>query len=586
MANLNLSQFTEKTFVADADHTFIWDTVGAISKRVSRNSWLNSGTLTSDAPVTISQTWNNAAVAFTGLKVNATSTNSAAASLLLDLQVGGVSQASFNKDGRLLIVTQGAASTPSILIGSGAGFYQPTNTQISFSSNTLEAIRFTNAGIRLGLNELGFGSAFNVSPDTILLRDSANTLALRNGANAQTFNVYGTYTSGASYARLAIACDTSGNATLTTQSTGVAGTVSINGVPVGLGKGNVSSNVAVGTGALNANTTGSHNSVLGFQVFQNNTSGSYNVATGWQALYANTTGSVNSAFGAGALTSNTTGQYNSAIGVNALQNNTTGGYNAASGPQALQNNTTGGYNAAIGYNAGTYLTNGSSANATGTNSLFLGTETKAAAAGETNQIVIGYQAIGIGSNSVVLGNDSITKTALKGNVGIGTTAPGAKLQVSYANQVLTGNITDLDVSAKHHIAAYTPDTAGINVGASLGLGGCYFNNANYITFGAIAGRKELATNNNAQGYLSFLTASNGSGLIERMRIDSVGNVGIGTTSPTSKLHVNGAIIQKPDTSATPATNGDLVVEATSNTLLTFKLKGTDGTVRTGTIALV
>jgi hypothetical protein len=225
MANLNLSQFGEKLFVTDADHTFIWDTVGAISKRVSRNSWLNSGTLTSDAPVTISQTWNNAAVAFTGLKVNATSTNSAAASLLLDLQVGGVSQASFNKDGRLLIVTQGAASTPSILIGSGAGFYQPTNTQISFSSNTLEAIRFTNAGIRLGLNELGFGSAFNVSPDTILLRDgAANTLALRNGAAAQTFNVYGTYTSGTSYERLTLSAPSAANAIIGTNKGSGGGT--------------------------------------------------------------------------------------------------------------------------------------------------------------------------------------------------------------------------------------------------------------------------------------------------------------------------------------------------------------------------
>jgi hypothetical protein len=464
MANLNLSEFGEKLFVADADHTFIWDTVGAISKRVSRNSWLNSGTLTSDAPVTISQTWNNAAVAFTGLKVNAAGTsaaNSAAASLLLDLQVGGVSKFNVYKDGTVTIGAGIIKDWGSGQLGIGAG----------------GSVLYVSSAAVSCTNQFAIGASFGI-PTVFIARDADNTLALRNGANAQTFNVYGTYTSGASYARLAIACDTSGNATLTTQSTGVAGTVSINGVPVGLGKGNVSSNVAVGTGALNANTTGSNNSVLGFQVFQNNTSGSYNVATGWQALYANTTGSVNSAFGAGALTSNTTGQYNSAIGVNALQNNTTGGYNAASGPQALQNNTTGGYNAAIGYNAGTYLTKGSSANATGTNSLFLGTETKAAAAGETNQIVIGYNATGIGSNSVVLGNDSITKTALKGNVGIGT------------------------------------------------------------------------------------------------------------TSPSSKLHVNGAIIQKPDTSATPATNGDLVVEATSNTLLTFKLKGTDGTVRTGTIALV
>ena len=44
MANLNLSQFGEKLFVADADHTFIWDSAASISKRVSRNSWLSGTT--------------------------------------------------------------------------------------------------------------------------------------------------------------------------------------------------------------------------------------------------------------------------------------------------------------------------------------------------------------------------------------------------------------------------------------------------------------------------------------------------------------------------------------------------------------
>lgn len=41
----------------------------------------------------------------------------------------------------------------------------------------------------------------------------------------------------------------------------------------------------------------------------------------------------------------------------------------------------------------------------------------------------------------------------------------------------------------------------------------------------------------------------------------------------------------PESSADPAENGELVVEATSNTTLTFKLRGTDGTVRSGTITL-
>lgn len=41
----------------------------------------------------------------------------------------------------------------------------------------------------------------------------------------------------------------------------------------------------------------------------------------------------------------------------------------------------------------------------------------------------------------------------------------------------------------------------------------------------------------------------------------------------------------PSSSLTPANNGDLVIQATSNTQLTFKYKGSDGTVRSGSITL-
>ena len=205
MANQNLSQFGEKLFVADADHTFIWDTAASISKRVSRNSWLNSGTLTSDAPVTISQTWNNAAVAFTGVKVNAVNTASAAASLLLDLQVGGVSQFNVNKLGNISF--PGRYSTASIAT--------QTNSFAAIKSNYgggIGAWMFGGqdvgstvalAGDYIGFNNIRvIDASTNADIDTRLYRDgAANTLALRNGAAAQTFRVYNTYTDASNYER-------------------------------------------------------------------------------------------------------------------------------------------------------------------------------------------------------------------------------------------------------------------------------------------------------------------------------------------------------------------------------------------------
>ncbi|MEI8343754.1 MAG: hypothetical protein WCF93_02265, partial [Candidatus Moraniibacteriota bacterium] len=191
-------------------------------------------------------------------------------------------------------------------------------------------------------------------------------------------------------------------------------------------------NSAQGYEALFFNTTGYYNSAQGADALVSNATGSNNSAQGVEALFSNITGSYNSAQGTGALLSNTTGNDNSAQGADALYSNTTGSYNSAQGVEALLFNTTGNYNSAQGYQAGRYITDGTTANATGSNSIFLGASTRAHANGETNQIVIGDSAIGAGSNTVTLGNDSITKTLLKGNVGIGTITPAGKLDIKGA----------------------------------------------------------------------------------------------------------------------------------------------------------
>jgi len=188
-------------------------------------------------------------------------------------------------------------------------------------------------------------------------------------------------------------------------------------------------NTASGYSSLYSNTTGDNNIAIGRSSLYFNTTGSFNTASGMYSLYSNDSGSYNTANGYYSLGSNRTGRYNTASGRYSLRLNTTGFFNTASGNYSLGSNTTGDNNIAIGYQSGRYITDGVTGNTTGDSNIFIGRDTKAFANNDQNEIVIGYNATGAGSNSVVLGNDSIVTTLLKGNVGIGTT-PAYKLDVA------------------------------------------------------------------------------------------------------------------------------------------------------------
>ncbi|MFC1615472.1 hypothetical protein ACFL2L_01605, partial [Patescibacteria group bacterium] len=170
-------------------------------------------------------------------------------------------------------------------------------------------------------------------------------------------------------------------------------------------------------------------------------------------------GSHNTAIGMSALYSNTSGYYNTAIGAYALYSNTTGYTNTALGANALHYNTTGKRNVAIGKYAGKHIADGSTPMQISNTSLFLGEETKALADGDSNEIVIGYNAIGLGSNTVVLGNDSIIKTMLKGKVAIGTENPNRMLHL-YKD---SGDNAEIDIQsvagANNHWAIYQDRTS-------------------------------------------------------------------------------------------------------------------------------
>ena len=80
--------------------------------------------------------------------------------------------------------------------------------------------------------------------------------------------------------------------------------------------------------------------------------------------------------------------------------------------------SSGSNNVALGYTAGSYQTNGTNSG-TVNSGVFIGAKTKTQSSNNsTNEIVIGYDAIGTGSNTATIGNDSITNTYLKGKVNL------------------------------------------------------------------------------------------------------------------------------------------------------------------------
>src|SRR3990167_697322 len=214
-------------------------------------------------------------------------------------------------------------------------------------------------------------------------------------------------------------------------------------------------NTFMGTLAGYSNTTGTPNSFMGTNAGSSNTTGVHNTFMGTLAGYSNTTGTQNTFMGANAGSSNTTGYYNTFMGTNAGSSNTTGYYNTFMGTLAGYSNTTGVYNAFIGTNAGYYLADGSTSNQTSANSVFVGFDTKAAAVGGTNEIVIGYSAIGNGSNSVTLGNTSITKTILRGNV---------ELPIGIATTI--GQITKAAASQTADLTQWQNNSGGVLSGAT------------------------------------------------------------------------------------------------------------------------
>jgi hypothetical protein len=145
-----------------------------------------------------------------------------------------------------------------------------------------------------------------------------------------------------------------------------------------------------------------------------------------------------------------------------------------------------------------------------------------------------------------------------GNVGIGTTSPGARAEI-YVSRTSSTNAVALilndNVTGAQTNGVYKAIRSLSNNGSSV----------SELRFLETDG-----TNNNTG--IAFATAPTAGGLTERMRIDSSGNVGIGTSSPGAKLSVDGSAIFN-DSGA----NVNFRVESAVNQNTLF-IQGSDGFV--------
>ena len=484
-----------------------------------------------------------------------------------------------------------------ITVGRGAGAIA-TNTAVGTSAlaaNTTGANNTAVGNQALVVNTTGaLNAAFGAGALQNATTADANTAL---GIGAQLFTTTGA--GNTSVGRIALFYNTTG-----------ASNVAV-GKEALLNNTTASNSTAVGYQAMYSNTTASNNTAVGYQAAYTNTTGADNVAVGKGALYTNSTGSFNTAFGTSALTVNTV-SYNSAFGSSALAANTTGAENAifggiagfvnttgsgltgmgyvalrfnttgsnntAIGDAALYSNTTASNNTAVGYQAGYTNTTGSGftfvgnlagySHSTGTQNTFMGDRAGFSTSTASNNTAFGNQALfnATGGLNTAIGQFSGNGvTTGTNNTFVGQTS-GSAVTSGASNTIIgryTGSAAPISATGSNYIVLSDGDgnvRGTFDSSGNLGIGTTspvyrldtdgsavrFTRSSKYL----ILNPNYNAANTNVDLEISSgmaLTFSIGGG-VEKMRLDSAGNLGLGVTpsawDAAGRINVpnNGALI--------------------------------------------
>lgn len=395
----------------------------------------------------LTDTWNSSGTVFNGIKMNVTDSASAAGSRLFDLQKGGVTQFNVDKNGNV-----GIGITPSAW-WTGTSAWRAINLGQGASLSS----RASTEVVYLSSNWYFDGVEKYISNGT------ATQYMQNAGGHIWKTASSGTAGSAISFTQ-SMTLDTNGRL-------GIGATSPMSRLTIDGTNGNVASQIQlVGTGVLSGYIGPSADGLnlgtdSGGILFRTGVTGNASVTTGTERMRIDAAGNVG-------------------IGTTSLSG---GKLSVNSGASATSNSLL------LFSSDGTY-------------NPYLQIEHSSAGVKIFNS-----SSYGSPSNNLIFGNGNIPETMRidsAGNVGIGTTTPGQKLEVSGS-------------------AYFTGGVAG--QGAHILRDGA--------TGGGVYSSQTGNTNLVAPGANSVIFQTNSA---ERMRIDSSGNVGIGTTTPGAKLDVAGA----------------------------------------------
>jgi hypothetical protein len=254
-------------------------------------------------------------------------------------------------------------------------------------------------------------------------------------------------------------------------------------------------NAFMGYNSGNNNTKGNLNTFIGAQAGTANTTGGSNTSLGFSAGYKNMTGYSNQLVGVAAGYTNTTGSYNVLLGdsagfyttvSNCLFVGSKAGFFNATGKRSTYLGYQAGYNALadsntfVGHQAGYNTTSGIGNTffgvyagrniSTGSHNTIMGNQAGPAALNSDDNVYIGYHTgqQDRGSRNTFIGTLAGILPAINGQPLINATALGADALVSISNAVVLGNQANVGIGtsapmARLEVVSETDQTSGLRL---------------------------------------------------------------------------------------------------------------------------